>query len=281
MAISLVDALSETLADWQEDLPRSWRELFDDLELGFLSVDPKLQLYPWEPIFPTRRNHPIPGAPAGAHMFRAFDGIEPGEVRCVILGQDPYPCPAFATGRAFEAGGYATWRELEKMPSPSMRSLIQCICAFRANDDDYVDGIQNWSYTLRSIESGRVQVPPPSLLARHWVQQGVLLLNSSLTISRFSVTGDPHQAAGHVPLWRPLIVRTIRYFAARKPNPPVFILLGDVAKSALAEAGMTERHPGIVATAHPATGDKFLAGNNPFKACNQKLIALRLDPIAW
>ena len=58
-------------------------------------------------------------------MFRAFDGIAPEDVRCVILGQDPYPCPAFATGRAFEAGNVARWRELDKMFSPSVRAVVQ------------------------------------------------------------------------------------------------------------------------------------------------------------
>ena len=55
------------------------------------------------------------GAPKGAHIFHAFDGIRPDDVRVVVLGQDPYPSPDFSTGRDFEAGNVADWRELEKM----------------------------------------------------------------------------------------------------------------------------------------------------------------------
>ena len=115
MAIRLVDALLEILADWQSDLPGPWREAIGDTQLGFDACDPSLTLEPWEPVFPVRRGKTFPGAPPGAHIFRAFDAIDPGDVRCVILGQDPYPAPDFATGRAFECGNVAAWRELDKM----------------------------------------------------------------------------------------------------------------------------------------------------------------------
>ena len=120
-------ALRETLEGWQEDIASPWRDVITDVALGFEQVDATLELEPWEPIFPARRGRTLPGAPAGAHMLRAFDGVAPEDVRCVILGQDPYPCPAFATGRAFEAGNVARWRELDKMFSPSVRAFVQLI----------------------------------------------------------------------------------------------------------------------------------------------------------
>jgi uracil-DNA glycosylase len=63
--------------------------------------------------------------PVGAHMLRAFEGIPPHHVRCVILGQAPYRAPDFATDRAFETGNVASWRELDKMFSKSVRAFIQ------------------------------------------------------------------------------------------------------------------------------------------------------------
>ena len=281
MAIPLVDGLRETLADWQEDLSSSWRAMFADLKLDFAAVNPALRLFPWEPIFPSRRRHPIPGAPKGAHVFRAFDDIEPEQVRCVVIGQDPYPCPAFSTGRAFEAGGCATWRELEKMFSHSMRALLQFVCAARGDDESYAANVRNWPRAIDSIEAGRVMLPPPARLARHWVEQGVLLLNSSLTLSRFSVAGDPHQLEGHLPLWRPLIARVVRRLAASKASPPVFMLFGASAKAALAAGQVATSEHNVVVRKHPAAGDEFLAEGNPFKECNEKLAARGLDPIEW
>lgn len=62
-------------------------------------------------------------------MLHAFDGVDPAEVRCVILGQNPYPSPDFATGCAFEAGSVARRRELEKIFSHSVRSFMQQVSA--------------------------------------------------------------------------------------------------------------------------------------------------------
>ena len=96
-----------------------------------------LALEPWEPIFPARKGKHYPGAPSGAHIFHAFDRLEPDRVRVVVLGQDPYPCGAFSTGRAFEAGNVASWRELEKMFSVSVRTFMLMIAAARTGDESY------------------------------------------------------------------------------------------------------------------------------------------------
>ena len=86
----------------------------------------------------------MPGEPNGAHMLRAFDGIRPEEVRCVLLGQDPYPCPAFSTGRAFEAGNTGTWRELDKMFSRSVRAFMMQIAAARTGNTELVSTFGQW-----------------------------------------------------------------------------------------------------------------------------------------
>ena len=207
MAMQLRAALRETLEGWQEDIHQPWRDVIADVALGFDDVDPALALEPWEPIFPARRGRAFPGAPAGAHMLRAFDALAPAAVRCVIVGQDPYPCPSFATGRAFEAGNVAQWRELDKMFSPSVRAVIQLILAARTGEADYARSFAQWPATLAAIERGAVDLEAPGALADRWVASGVLLLNASLTLSRFRREGDAHQVRGHLPLWRPLMLR--------------------------------------------------------------------------
>ena len=284
MAIPLRTALRETLRGWQEDIEFRWRNLVDDVALAFDEIDGGLGLEPWEPIFPARRGRDFPGAPPRAHMLRAFDDLAPDDVRCVILGQDPYPCPAFATGRAFEAGNVARWRELDKMFSPSVRTFIQLILAARTGDVRYGLCAGRWPATLAAIERREVELEDPGALADRWVSSGVLLLNTSLTLTRFRHTGDPHQIRGHLPLWRPLIRRILEHLA-RRDAPTVFVGFGDAATNALAAAGLgcsvpdTERP--VILRSHPAAADEVLRRGNPFLLCNQRLRAMGGRPVDW
>ena len=284
MAILLRDALEQTLAGWREDVDPAWLGVLDGVELGFDSVDESLTLEPWEPIFPARKGRTFPGAPPGAHVFRAFDAPAPEDVRCVVLGQDPYPCPAFATGRAFEAGNVASWRELDKMFSTSVRAFVQLIVAARTGDERYAAGFASWPTALADIERGRVRFEEPAALADRWVQSGVLLLNSSLTLSRFDPAVGPHQARGHLPLWRPLMLAVVRRLAARG-TPLVCIGFGAAAESILREAGLGEEphgaSPRAILCPHPAQAGRLLELESPFTRCNRLLETVRGVPIDW
>lgn len=286
MPTPLADALTEMLDGWIDDLDPAWREIFKDTELGFDSIDHELELRSHEPIFPGRKGHSHLGAPAGAHIFRAFDDLAPNDVRCVLLGQDPYPSSAFSTGRAFEIGNYGSWRDLDTMFTHSMRSFTQCVYAERSGRPELARSTSNWAAVLAAIESSQSTFELPTKLAQRWVSQGVLLVNSSLTISRFQVQGDPHQTAGHMPLWRPFIVRLLRYLIEERSTPVVVGLFGDVAKSAYHNAVEQLANPSMassstVATEHPAAGDKFLGNGNPLTQCNSILLARGEEPIDW
>lgn len=282
MPVKLVDAMRETLSGWQADVAPAWRQVLADVELGFGAIDADLDIQPWEPIFPVRLGKTFPGAPHGAHMLRAFDGIRPDAVKCVILGQDPYPAPDFSTGRAFEAGNVAAWRELDKMFSRSVRAFTQQICAARSGNPAYARSFDDWPKTLEDIENGVIGLEAPSDLADRWVAQGVLLLNSSLTLSRFKVEVDPHQSRGHLPLWRPLIQRVLVHLASQR-RPVVFIGFGDAAIDNLRLAGVAEPAAPMTAVLreHPARADAVLALENPFLICNRHLEAMGVEPIAW
>lgn len=283
MPVQLRSAMMETLAGWQGDVAPAWQAVLGDVALDFDGIDPMLELEPWEPIFPTRRGKLFPGAPKGAHMLRAFDDIAPQDVRCVILGQDPYPEPGFSTGRAFEAGNVAAWRELEKMFSKSIRAFTQQIVAARTGDLSYARSFADWPKTLAAIEGGEVDLEEPDALAQRWVNDGALLLNASLTLSRFKVEIDFHQSHGHLPLWRPLMLAALRHLAERS-TPIVFIGFGDAAAQTLALAGITEGHSALSACIlrdHPARADAVLALENPFIICNRHLEAMGAKPIAW
>ena len=288
MVIPLKDALEQTFAGWREDVEPAWHGVFRGVDPGFDAVDPALTLEPWEPIFPARRGRRFPGAPPGAHVFRAFDDLPPENVRCVIVGQDPYPCPAFATGRAFEAGNVAEWRELDKMFSRSVRAFVQLIVAARTGEARYAAGFEGWPLTLSGVEGGRLALEAPSALAGRWVASGVLLLNSALTLTRFESEPGAHQVRGHLPLWRPLLRTALHHLAAR-PAPVVLIGFGDVAAATLRAAGLGGEDDGsgsvsrrrVILRPHPAAADDLLARENPFTLCNRHLEAMGGVPIDW
>lgn len=283
MGVALAQAMQDILVDWRDDLDPAWHPVLADTELGFADIDPALTLEAWEPVFPARKSKGFPGAPKGAHIFRAFDGIAPDAVRCVVLGQDPYPCPAFATGRAFEAGNVADWRELEKMFSTSVRTFMQLIAAARVGEPCYVGSTAGWQRLMGDVETGGIDLEPADAVADRWVANGVLLLNSSFTLSRFAVAGDPHQLRGHLPLWRPLMVDVLRHLAGRG-TPVVFIAFGDQAAEALAAAGIAEGgagHVGSLLRDHPARAEAVLALENPFVAANRMLRDMGGQAVSW
>ena len=283
MTMLLRAAMEEFLSDWSTDLKEPWRDLLGHVALDFEGIASELELEVWEPIFPVRRGKHFPGMPVGTHCLRAFDGISPDDVTCVVLGQDPYPEPGFATGRAFEAGNLAGWNELNKMFSKSIRAYTQQIVVARTGDLSYARDFSDWPKTLAAIENGAVALEHPSDIADRWVSEGALLLNASLTLTRFKVDIDPHQSQGHLVLWRPLIVETLRTLASRG-KPLVFLGFGDAAAQALALAGIDEAvggHLRCVLRDHPARADEVLARPNPFILCNDFLEEMGAQPIAW
>jgi uracil-DNA glycosylase len=283
MTVALRDAMRDILAGWRQDLDAPWQAVVAGSELGFDAIDRNLTLEAWEPVFPARKGRRYPGAPAGAHIFRAFDGIAPEAVRVVVLGQDPYPCGAFSTGRAFEAGNVAEWRELEKMFSVSVRTFMLQIAAARSGDESWTRSVAEWPRLRDAIEAGAFDLEPANAITDRWVRQGVLLLNSALTLSRFEVEGDPHQVLGHLPLWRPFITAVLRHLAAQN-RPIAFIGFGGQAADVLADAGIREGANGTIACIlreHPARGNDVLALPNPFVLANRHLTAFGAPAIAW
>lgn len=279
MPASLRHVMEEVLDGWQADLSPAWREILGPVELGFADMDGNLALEPWEPVFPVRKGRLFPGQPKGAHMLQAFDGLEPAQVRCVVLGQDPYPSPDFSTGRAFEAGNVAQWRELEKMFSVSIRTVMQMIVAARTGEAGWTSSTADWPRLRAAIEAGTVELEPAHAVADRWVASGALLLNASLTLSRFQVGIDPHQSRGHLPLWRPLMIAALRHLAGAG-RPMVFLGFGEAAAQTLQAAGIPEG-PDCILREHPARGDAVLGLPNPFILGNERLKALGAAPIDW
>lgn len=174
--------------------------------------------------------------------FRAFELTSYDAVRVVILGQDPYPTPGDADGLAFSVSNPAA-----KTPD-SLRNI----------------------FTELAADVG-APVPASSSL-QGWAQQGVLLLNTALTLR----AGDDADHAAHRSWrwkrqgWHTFTDAAISAISA-KEQPVVFILWGGEArkKAKLIDA---ERHR-VIEQVHPSprSAYKGFFGSKPFSQANEFL----------
>ena len=241
MATTLKLAMQRMLDGWQEDLPEAWQEALAGVQPDFDAMDPDLELEPWEPIFPARRGQGSPGAPSGAHIFRGLEGTRPDRIKAVVIGQDPYPNIARATGRAFEPGDQQGWPEDLRRVASSMRRIAQAAAHAISGDDSYIRGDDEWPRVARDIASGTLDIPgSASRLFDRWQRRGVLWLNVGLTLTRYRRGGHPHQLRGHIPLWKPVVGAILTHLAARTSGHVIFLLWGRSAQRAFAELGVEQ-----------------------------------------
>jgi uracil-DNA glycosylase len=175
-------------------------------------------------------------------LFRAFRLCPLAQTRVLILGQDPYHQPGQAHGLSFSVPpGVA--------PPPSLRNI------FRELRDDL--GVE----------------PPANGDLSGWARQGVLLLNTVLTVR----AGAPGSHAGHG--WEPVTDAAIRALAGQ-PQPVVFALWGVPAKR---KAGLVNGGPHVVLTAgHPSPANpRGFRGSRPFSAINAALVGAGREPVRW
>lgn len=175
-------------------------------------------------------------------VFRAF-ATDLNEVKVVILGQDPYHTPGAAEGLAFSVPN--------SQPIPP--SLINI-------------------YKEIDADIGRHANPRGSLSA--WQKQGVLLLNTVLTV-------EAHRPKSHSGKgWETFTTATIEYLNKERPHL-VFILWGRDArnKKALIDAS---RHL-VLESAHPSplSAHNGFFGSRPFSKCNKYLEEHGVTPIKW
>ena len=175
-------------------------------------------------------------------VFRAF-ATDLNSVKVVILGQDPYHTPGAAEGLAFSVPA--------SQPIPP--SLVNI---YKEIDDDI----------------GHHANPRGSLAS--WQKQGVLLLNTVLTV-------EAHRAGSHRGKgWETFTTEVIKYLNAERPHL-VFILWGRDArnKKVLIDAS---KHL-ILESAHPSPLSAYhgFFGSRPFSKCNTWLEQHGLEPVEW
>ncbi|MBR3230552.1 uracil-DNA glycosylase [Candidatus Saccharibacteria bacterium] len=175
-------------------------------------------------------------------VFRAFK-TDLNEVKVVILGQDPYHTPGAAEGLAFSVPN--------SQPIPP--SLINI-------------------YKEINADIGKHQNPRGSLAA--WQKQGVLLLNTVLTV-------EAHRPKSHSGKgWEIFTTAVIEYLNRERPHL-VFILWGRDARNKKTLIDATKHL--VLESAHPSplSAHNGFFGSRPFSKCNAFLRENGLTPIVW
>lgn len=182
--------------------------------------------------------------PKGKDIFKAFDLCSFDDLKVVIIGQDPYHGPGQAHGLCFSVpNGVA--------PPPSLINIY------------------------KELETDlNISTPANGNLER-WAEQGVLLLNATLTV-RAHQAGS-HQGKG----WEQFTDRVIELISEQKENV-VFLLWGGFAKKKAAKVNKQKHH--ILTSGHPSplsANRGYWFGNQHFSKTNALLQQQGLVPIQW
>lgn len=127
------------------------------------------------------------------------------KVKVLILGQDTYPAPGVATGRAFEVGGLIDWNS--PFRQISLKHIIQCLYGTYTAGSPYVP----FSRIIKSFP-----IMAPDKLFDNWARQGVLLLNAALTC-------EYNKPGAHSELWAPFTEKLLLFIDQARPGLPVFL----------------------------------------------------------
>lgn len=181
--------------------------------------------------------------PPAEQWFRALDTTPPDAVKIVILGQDPYHGPGQAHGLSFSV-------PVGVRVPPSLVNI----------------------YKEREADLGIPPAPHGNLEA--WARQGVLLLNSVLTV-------EAHQAASHRGRGWERFTDAVIAVINKREQPTVFILWGAYAQK---KAGFVDKTRHLVITsAHPSplSAHNGFFGSRPFSQANAFLEQTGQTPIDW
>ena len=181
--------------------------------------------------------------PHSSNWFNALTTTDFDQVKVVILGQDPYPTPGHAHGLCFSV-----------MPDvkPIPKSLINI---YKELESDL--GIVNSNGNLQS-----------------WADQGVLLLNSVLTVE--AGNANSHQGQG----WEQFTDRVIEVLN-EQTTPIVFVLWGAYAQKKGAIVNNSQHL--VLRSPHPSPLSAYRGffGSEPFSKINNFLTENSKEPINW
>lgn len=181
--------------------------------------------------------------PPAGEIFNAFNLCPFDKVKVVILGQDPYHEEGQAEGLCFSVADGVAF-------PPSLQNIF------------------------KEIESDLGRPSPASGSLRRWAEQGVLLLNATLTVRA-------HQAGSHQNRgWEEFTDAAVRHLSAEREHL-VFMLWGSYAQRKGAVIDRS-RHL-VLSSAHPSPLSAYRGffGNHHFSLANDYLVKHGETPINW
>ena len=186
--------------------------------------------------------------PKKKDIFRAFELINPEDVKVVIIGQDPYPSKI-------------------KTGEPKATGL-----AFSIRDDDHDIPISLKNIFIELSENYEDFKFPKNGNLEKWCTEGVMLLNKGLTVA-------PGKPNSHVRVWKGFLKRTIEHI--KKKNPKcIFVLWGRQAEEICED--YLSGFP-VLITSHPSgfSFSKGFHGSQHFLKINELLIKQNKTTINW
>jgi uracil-DNA glycosylase len=220
-------------------IPKTWEKVFEDRE-DLASVFEFLENFPIDSKSGYRY------FPKKCDIFRALELCPSDSVRVVIFGQDPYHSlepdgNPTAVGLAFSV------RSNAKIPS-SLSNI------FRELKREYSDF---------EFSSGNLT---------KWAKQGVLLLNTCLTVV-------PYRPKSHGSIWMNFILKIISVVSEKNPNV-IWVLWGKDAQSM--KRHLPPRNISLE-TSHPSgySANRGFLGCGHFSKINEILVSLSSNPIDW
>lgn len=200
--------------------------------------------------------------PPKYQVFKAFE-TDLNEVKVVILGQDPYHTPGAAMGLAFSVPEKAPippslvniYKEIDSDLGTLRRELLAMNPELKLDEKDY-------------------HHHNPSGDLTPWQQQGVLLLNNTLTVEAH--LAGSHRGKG----WEQFTEAVIKYLNETRPHL-VFILWGRDARSKKSLIDQTKHL--VLESAHPSPLSAYAGffGSRPFSKANAFLNHHHLPTINW
>lgn len=181
--------------------------------------------------------------PPGPLIFNALNLTPLNQVKVVILGQDPYHGPGQAHGLCFSVPpGIAVPPSLVNIYKELKRDL-------------------------------NIDIPPHGCL-QHWAEQGVLLLNTTLTVERANAASHANRG------WQHFTDRVIEVVSEQQPNS-VFLLWGAHAQGKAKLIDATKHL--VLKSVHPSPLSAYrgFIGNGHFSRANKFLEQHGLTPIDW
>ena len=278
--MTLRDHIRTELAEgWADAVPQIWRRDFDNITPDFNAPSlSQVQDGEFRPAYPPLH------APHGEqlHLFRAFRNIAPTQARVVVIGQDPYPNPARATGRAFE-----DWAAHDLGVALSLKRLLQSALAAMEPEVPVDQNNAGWEMIRERVNG---HLADQAAMKRYFdglARQGVLFLNAAWTFTEIEPHPDQKEKKrrlrraqkAHRDLWRPVMLKLIEGLSARD-QPPVFLLMGAYAQSLMNDGG---RDPDPIRHPHPTSRRpiSYFNGVNPLQCVNQALAPRDEDEIVW